>query len=298
MRDLTTVQYWDAQYVSGVRRPAAAHQESRAPRGVWRLWPLSPLRRWVLPYLRPYYETVLWDHFYPRFLSRAAGLKAVEVGSAPGTFLVDLARRFSVDPYGIEYAPAGVAMNREVFRQHGVPADHLIDEDFFSDRLHARYRESFDIVVSRGFIEHFDDPRDAVERHLNLLKPGGTLIVEIPNLRGLNYAIQRLLDRRLLEVHNLSIMDRRVFRALFDDARLEQRFCDYLGGFTFNLFNVNTRPRRLALLRACHWAQLPLNVVFHLALRGRLGAHRWTSPSLAYVGVKRRTTSESSPRVQ
>jgi SAM-dependent methyltransferase len=287
MADLTTIQYWDTQYRAGVLPPAPMQGEVSAPRGLWRWWPLSRLRLSLLPYVRPYEETVLWDGLYPRFLSRAAGLKAVEIGSAPGTFLVELARRFGVRPYGIEYAEAGVEINREVFRQHGVPADHVIHDDFFSDGLHARYQEHFDVVISRGFIEHLDDPRGAIERHLNLLKPGGTLIVQVPNLRGLNYTIQRVLDPRLLELHNVSIMDRRAFRALFDGARLEERFCDYFGAFTFNLFNVNTRPRRLPFLRACYRAQLALNVFYHLALRGRTAGHRWTSPGLLYVGVKR-----------
>jgi hypothetical protein len=85
-------------------------------------------------------------------------------------------------------------------------------------------------------------------------------------------------------------MDRRAFRALFDRGRLEERFCDYFGAFTFNLFNVNTRPRRLPFLRACYRAQLALNVALHLALRGRTAGHRWTSPGLLYVGVKRAGT--------
>jgi SAM-dependent methyltransferase len=290
MGELTTIQYWDAQYRTGALRPDKPHADAGAPNGLWRRWPLSRLRLWLSPYLRPYEEVVLWEHLYPRFLSRAAGLKAVEIGSAPGTFLVELARRFGVDPYGIEYAAAGVDINRRLFEQHGVPGDHVIHEDVFSDRLHDRYREHFDVVVSRGFIEHFDDPRPAIERHLSLLKPGGTLIVQIPNLRGLNWAVQRLLDRRLFDIHNRSLMDRRAFRSLFDTLRLEERFCDYYGAFTFNVFNVNSRPRRLWLLRAGHRAQLPLNVLYHLLLRGRTAGHRWASPALLYVGVKRVTT--------
>jgi hypothetical protein len=125
------------------------------------------------------------------------------------------------------------------------------------------------------------------------------LIVQIPNLAGLNQLIQRALDPRLLELHNLSIMNRRAFRAVFDESQVEERFCGHYGAFTFNLFNVNTRPRRLRLLRACHWLQLPLNVFYHWVLRGRTAGHRWTSPALLYVGVKRtparRTPITSSP---
>ena len=49
----------------------------------------------------------------------------------------------------------------------------------------------FDVVMSRGFIEHFDEPSSVVDRHLDLLKPGGLLVVSIPNLRGVNGLLTR-----------------------------------------------------------------------------------------------------------
>jgi 2-polyprenyl-3-methyl-5-hydroxy-6-metoxy-1,4-benzoquinol methylase len=41
-------------------------------------------------------------------------------------------------------------------------------------------------LVSWGLIEHFTDTESVISAHVNLLKPGGILIVSIPNLRGFN----------------------------------------------------------------------------------------------------------------
>jgi len=36
-----------------------------------------------------------------------------------------------------------------------------------------------------GFIEHFDEPVGVVVRHLDLLKPGGILLLGVPNYGGI-----------------------------------------------------------------------------------------------------------------
>jgi 2-polyprenyl-3-methyl-5-hydroxy-6-metoxy-1,4-benzoquinol methylase len=61
------------------------------------------------------------------------------------------------------------------------PGEHLV-------RLKQRFgltpREAFDVVLSGGFIEHFTDVAAIVQKHLQLLKPGGRLVVMIPNLKA------------------------------------------------------------------------------------------------------------------
>jgi 2-polyprenyl-3-methyl-5-hydroxy-6-metoxy-1,4-benzoquinol methylase len=41
-------------------------------------------------------------------------------------------------------------------------------------------------VISFGFIEHFDNPENVIQKHLDLLKPGGILIVGVPNFTGIH----------------------------------------------------------------------------------------------------------------
>ena len=125
------------------------------------------------------------------------GAKVLEVGSAPGWHLVRLNQTFGFIPYGIEYSESGVELNREVFILHNINPDNVIHADFLSDEFHEQYKGYFDIAISRGFIEHFTDIEDIIEKHINLLTKGGYLIVSIPNLRGANYILTWLFHREL-----------------------------------------------------------------------------------------------------
>jgi len=154
--------------------------------------------------------------------------------------------------------------------------------------------------MSRGFIEHFEDPSRVVDRHLELLKPGGLLIVTIPNLRGINHALTRLFHRELIPMHNLEIMSRVRFLQLFDAAKVRLLTCAYIGTFSFYLFGVKAGSRLAPLLRACMKVQAVLNLLFRLCLGDRGAENRFTSPQLVFIGSKgvlRRTPLEprSSP---
>ena len=43
----------------------------------------------------------------------------------------------------------------------------------------------FHIVYSLGFIEHFKELNIVVKKHTELLKPGGILLLGVPNLGGI-----------------------------------------------------------------------------------------------------------------
>jgi 2-polyprenyl-3-methyl-5-hydroxy-6-metoxy-1,4-benzoquinol methylase len=50
-------------------------------------------------------------------------------------------------------------------------------------------RESFDVAICADVLEHLVDPWAALKRLAALLKPGGTLIVSIPNARDYTLAL-------------------------------------------------------------------------------------------------------------
>jgi SAM-dependent methyltransferase len=65
---------------------------------------------------------------------------------------------------------------------HDITSSHIICGDLFNSPLKSK---KFDIVCSFGFIEHFHNPKKALEIHADFLKPGGLLICLIPNLYGI-----------------------------------------------------------------------------------------------------------------
>lgn len=255
------------------------------------------LGRRLLDYMRSYEDYLLWEVIYKNHLPRKEGLKVLEVGSAPGEHLVRLSRTFGYTPFGIEYSESGVELNREVFAANGIDPNNVIYADFLSDEVHERYKGAFDIVISRGFIEHFTDVRSIVEKHVNLLAEGGQLIISIPNLNGLNYALGSFFHKDIIPLHNLTIMQKREFGKLFDDQGVSPQLCRYYGTFNFGLFNARKSSLLELALKFCMKAQLVFNVALRLLFKDGGAEHSKFSPALIFIGVKRdesRTQAENS----
>jgi SAM-dependent methyltransferase len=290
---LTEMRYWDEVHLAEERTwqhaRTSERPRSRPPSRSARLKALMRafLGKRRLDAMRDYADYYLWDVILPHYLRGWSGAKVVEVGSAPGDFLVRLSRRFGLVPHGIEYSPVGSELNREIFAANGIDPEQVIQADALGPEVQQRYRESFDIVVSRGFIEHFRDVEDVVRKHVSLLRKGGLMVVIIPNLRGANHLLSWLFHPEVLPMHNLEIMARERFAALFPDHLVRRLFCDYYGTFSLCLLNARPGSLRQRLLGLCMKLQLLLNLVFRFVLKERGAESRWFSPNLIFIGYKR-----------
>jgi SAM-dependent methyltransferase len=290
MKNLSEKEYWDSVYKTGEdhkpqpERPAPLSLKRRLLRAL-----KARLSRRTLEQMSSYGNYFFWSVLLKQHLPPMKGARVLEIGSAPGDMLVDFARHLGLEPFGVEYSEEGAEVNRRMFKAHGLNPDNVIHADLFAEDFQRRYRGAFDIVYSGGFIEHFSDPRDTVEKHLNLLADGGYLIVIIPNLRGLNYVLTSLFARHLIAIHNLNIMKLGEFRKLFDDARLIPLKCTYYGTFTFDLFSDEAQPelRGQKALALVQYAQPVLNLAFRRLFGDRGAETAWTSPYLIYIGRKR-----------
>ena len=279
-------EHWDTVHAgeaAGLEPRPANAPASRVRRALRRL-----LGTRVRRYMSSYDDHLLWDVLYARHLP-AAGAEVLEVGSAPGEHLARLSERFGLVPYGIEYSQPGLDVNRALFAQRGLDPQNVVALDFFSEECRDGYRERFDVVMSRGFIEHFVDAGEVVARHIELLRPGGLLVVTIPNLRGLNRVLTRLFHAELLPMHNLEIMKLPAFRRLFETEALDPLHCGYLGSFSFYLFNVKPGSPLAPVLGACMRLQPLLNLLFRVYPGDRGVQSPFASSQLVYVGRKRVT---------
>ena len=101
-----------------------------------------------------------------------SGGEVLDVGCNGGFFLDKFDQRFSttgieVDQQAVRHAreQLGLRVYNEVFGEDNLPNEH------------------FDLVIFRGVIEHLIDPRKAVNRAFQVLKPGGKLFFcATPNL--------------------------------------------------------------------------------------------------------------------
>lgn len=281
---LTDKQYWDGLYTDAGVPPVVAVPESRVKRVIKRL-----LGERLMDLMSAYDDYLLWKVVLPRYLPQScAGLLALEVGSAPGDFLVRFARTFGVTPFGVEYSHQGAERNRAAFIVAGLAPDNVIEADFLSECFQQDYREHFDIVISRGFIEHFEDVEAVVARHVDVLRPGGLLLILIPNLRGVYYAWTRAFNPAQLPLHNLEVMKAERFRSLFTNLPIESLRCGHFGTFSFWMFTAPANARLVPrFIRGLLILQRGLNVLFRIVLSDRGCETPTLSPNLAFVGRKK-----------
>jgi len=199
---LTERRFWD-DYWKGVRLPAEFAPDAK----------------------RSLLTVELARHF-DACLPRGAGLSALEIGGAPGQYLAYLHRVFGYRVHCLDDSAEGCGATRRNFELLGLPGE-VTQGDVLDDALTLR---THDVVYSLGLIEHFEDFGAVARRHLRLLKPGGTLMLGVPNLRGINHWFRRRLAPRSLREHNLDAMDLDGWTPFENAERLEVVFKGYIGG--------------------------------------------------------------------
>lgn len=233
-----------------------------------------------------YSDYLIWEKLLPRFLSMSESCNVIEIGSAPGYSLVKTWLKFGYEPFGVEYTRSGAEINRSTFAHYGISPDNVIEADFFSNTFQSRFKGFFDLVMSFGFLEHFENPEDVVGAHLNLVADGGIVVVVIPNLSGINKWLANFFDSSILDIHNTQLMNVDAFSKLFDSSQLEKLFCGYYGTFHFGMF-VARNPIKKAILCACKFFQIILSALFLLFLGGKGRDSRAYSPYLIFIGRKK-----------
>jgi SAM-dependent methyltransferase len=112
-------------------------------------------------------HSLLWLRFAIEQL-KASGT-VLDVGCANGYLLAQLSSSYG--KYGIEVNPLAMA-------EAEAAGLTILSDDIFS--VDAKYNGRFDVVTSIATLEHVKDFRGAVEKCLDLLKPDGFLIFEVP----------------------------------------------------------------------------------------------------------------------
>lgn len=271
MKKLAEKEYWDSIYKQ-IKPNDSEFKENF-------------LKKWFKNQTRDYSNYLMWENILPKYLPRGENLKVVEVGCAPGKYLIKFKKQFGFEPFGVEYSKDGVKIAKENFLKNNINPENIIEADFFDTKFQEKYREKFDLVFSRGFIEHYDDVKSVVAKHLNLAKSGGFIIVSIPNLSGINNLLARFFNVDSYRLHNTSIMKKDVFADLFDTKKIEKIYCDYVGIFSFGLFNTNNKIKYY-LYRLLLLIQRPFDLLFRVFFKNNLLKNSFSSPYLLFIGKK------------
>jgi len=161
------------------------------------------------------------------YLPNGHGKTFFEVGCYPGRFLAMFSKRMGYLVSGIDYTDKAMLLPEQL-RKIGVNGSEILINDFFKLVTEKQY----DVVGSFGFIEHFTEPEDVINRHTALVHPGGYLVIGVPNL---NNPIHKIISRKLLSYHYLGIMDCDRISDYVRRAGFEVIFSDYIINFPVNL---------------------------------------------------------------
>lgn len=158
-------------------------------------------------------------------LPKGPGLSFVEIGCAPGGILAEFCARLGYEAHGVDFA-ADPREVEEFLRREGVRVGRVHRADFLTWQPESLY----DVVASFGFVEHFENADEVVDRHFQLARPGGYVVLSMPNFARGQKLLHWLYDRENLRLHNTKIMNLGFLRraARRNGARLVE--ARYAGG--------------------------------------------------------------------
>lgn len=174
-------------------------------------WGEQITREWVNQFpIAPYRRRLIEDQA-PR------GTRALDVGSGPAHDSLPLAERgFRVT--GVDLSRNGLLAGRDLYAREGRPLDAAR-----GDVRALPFRDgAFDFVWNAGVLEHFEDA-DVVRilREMRrVAKPGGTVLVAVPNRLYFWYQAHLALKRVLGRAHQYS------FERAYGAGYLLRRFRD------------------------------------------------------------------------
>jgi len=199
---------------------------------------------------------------FDRYLPAEKGLTVLEIGGAKGEFLLYLVKRFGYEGHSLDYSSAGNEQTLETFSRAGYTVQ-VYERDLFADNSDLPL---FDIVFSLGFIEHFDDPVPVVESHLKLVRPGGILLLGVPNYSGIYKWVLKRLAPSIFITHNLRTMDLRTWDEFEKKFGLETLYRAYIGGF--EPLNMKKFEKKNLINRLIYLKIQILTVLFSFRFRG------------------------------
>jgi SAM-dependent methyltransferase len=217
--------------------------------------------------------------YFQRILNGKKGLSVLEIGCANSIWPIYFYKYFDAKAYGLDYSEVGCEKSRALLQHYEVPGE-IYCADLFKPP--AELLQKFDLVVSFGVVEHFEDTAECLKSCATLVKPGGYLLTLIPNIPSIIGFIQKYVDREVYDVH--MPLTKKKFMKAHLQANLPLKECDYFmsinlsvvnsGAFSSNPFNKYLRHMLSSISKIC-WIFERFGV--------RIPKNRFTSPYILAV---------------
>lgn len=128
------------------------------------------------------------------------GKEILEIGAGDSLWLPFLCKMYPSSHFtGLDYSEFGCHMLRQRAKEEGVKIE-VVNADLFNPPIELL--EKFDVVISFGVVEHFDDLVSVLTSVKTFTKPEGTMFTLIPNMRGVMGYLTRKFSKEIYEAHN------------------------------------------------------------------------------------------------
>ncbi|MDQ2914200.1 MAG: class I SAM-dependent methyltransferase [Chloroflexota bacterium] len=223
---------------------------------------------------------------FKAFLPIGHNLAVLEVGGAPGQYLAYVVRSFGYTAHAIDSSAVGCRKLEENFRllQLRVTVHH---KDILRDDLWDM--APFDVVYSLGLVEHFTDPLPVVIKHVELTKPGGTIVIGMPNFLGVNRWLLERFRPDVFKHHNLATMDLRAWSRFERQLPVQRLFSGYVGGWEPRMYASTGSPKPVSVSIGA-----AARLADHIPSFRRLNSKWWSG----YVMVVYRRSEASAPSIK
>lgn len=187
------------------------------------------------------YVNLRLHDFFKELLKDKKKFSVLEIGCANSIWPIYFHQYFNADIYGLDYSEVGCEKSRELLKHYHVPGE-IYCADLFSPP--AELLQKFDLVVSFGVVEHFEDTAHCLKSCAALVKPGGLLLTLIPNIPSIIGFIQKFVDTEIYDVH-VPLTKKNMIEA-HQVAALELNYCDYFMSMNLGVVNSGSfTPHRL-----------------------------------------------------
>ncbi len=205
-----------------------------------------------------------------------------EVGCAPGNYLINFNELFGLQANGIEYSQDWVNILNKNFKKNNIQWN-VIHWDFFDKKFLEENKEKYDIVYSLWFIEHFDNPQEAIDNHFKIAKKWWLVIITMPNL---HYWNKYLTKKNILDIHNLNIMKLDVLKKLLKEHNIIKLkyFWWLFNIWLFSYSNIFIEKTRFILFILQRLIFDPISIILY-----KLGinlSNKYTSPGIIVICKK------------
>ena len=215
--------------------------------------------------------------------------RLLEIGCAKSTWLPYFAKEFGFDVVGLDYSELGCAQARSILAGTGTHGE-VVCADLFAPP--EELLGTFDVVVSFGVVEHFEDTATCLSAFAKFLKPGGMAVTIIPNFAGWLGSIQRVVNRPVFDIH--VPLDPQALAAGHQPS-LDVLSCGYFLTVNWGVINIEnwSQPFHSLGTRLRSWASKGVWILEgHLPFAPHLlKPNRLTSPYINCVARKPYTSS-------